>query len=225
MTWTDADRRALADACREHDRMMEEAREGQGSVCVQRDGSAALEYRVTDNSALPAPETAKPAPSDGDPWNSWFTASFALHTQAEREVTAIAIGEVAAHERAFHRAEFEAALVARDRRIGILEGELRETEAMLSSTLKRLEVSTAEIAELSRRLDLRDERDKMAEQQGQYIADLRRQIVNTNSELQRKRIDDYLAERDARFTSLETRVAMLLNFIGGDLPRGWGTYG
>jgi hypothetical protein len=31
-----------------------------------------------------------------------------------------------------------------------------------------------------------------------------------------------LTERDARLDALETKLGMLLSFIGGDLPRGWG---
>src|SRR5215468_4184436 len=136
-------RRQLADVFREDDRLRAERKaddrlradqpstrnsEPAGAPYMQRNGGEAVLYRSYDGHA-PAP-----APAADDPWKDW-NAWVKGHLLNERQVVAYAIGEVVADTRKEVRAEFEAALTARDRRIGMLEGELRELKGFVGGLL------------------------------------------------------------------------------------------
>jgi hypothetical protein len=220
--WTDEDRHALAEACREHDRMMEEAREPVGEPYVMREASMALEYRVTDNNALAAAPPPFPTASRDEGWNSWWRESWSAHVEDERKVVAEAIGNVAFELKRELQAEYEAALVERDQKIAELRGQNIEIQGLLGRTLKQVEASTTEIAELRRRLDSRDERDRTYAERSGRIAELQRENAVARREADRSQLEAALTENRARVERIETKLGMLLNFIGGDLPRGFG---
>jgi len=125
----------IRELCIAHDRSMAE----QISEPVRRppvsetDDVDVLVYKTTETPLPPAAE-ADDRTSDAD----W------------REAVGVAIAEVAAHERAFHRAELEAALVVRDRRIGELEGELRELKGFVNGifAVLRPEKAAGEVVDL-----------------------------------------------------------------------------
>ena len=79
-----------------------------------------------------------------------------------------------------------------------------------------------ELAELQRRLDKRDERDQVTIERSGRIAELTRENAIARHEAERNEFDKVLAGYRARIEQLETKLGMLLKFIGGDLPRGWG---
>jgi hypothetical protein len=221
------DRAELAALYAEQDKLMSEHDQGMarceaaGAAPVQKSDESVVLYREHHDNA-PAPAPAAEADDPWKDWNAWLAGSIALHIEAEREVVAEAIAEVGAHIQRETRAERAAELVARDRRIGIVEGELKETASLLADTLRKLEASTAEIAELRNRLDLRDEREKAIAERSGRIAELQRENASVRREAERSQFDQALAEYRARIEQLETKLGMLLRFVGGDLPQGWG---
>jgi hypothetical protein len=224
------ERRQLAKLFREDDRLRAEneqwlARrqapsepivEGQGAAYVQKFGSEELLYRVVDNSA-PAAESAPADEWAG--WNAWVRA----HLDNEREALTDTMAEVIVELRREWRAEREIALVERDRRIGVVEGELCETKAMLGDAFAKLNAATGEIEQLRTERRERQIRDATIAERSSRVAELQRENAASRAALERQRSEQALAERDARIDRLETQLGMLLRYIGGDLPRGWGT--
>jgi DNA repair exonuclease SbcCD ATPase subunit len=83
----------------------------------------------------------------------------------------------------------------------------------------------AEISELRRRLDARDERDRTVAERSGRIAELQRENAVARRQAERAQLDKALDEYGTRLGRLETELGMLLKFIGADLPRGWGNDG
>jgi len=79
-----------------------------------------------------------------------------------------------------------------------------------------------ELAELQRRLDKRDERDQVIIERSGRIAELQRENAIARHETERNEFDKVLAGYRGRVERVERELAMLLRWIGGDLPRGWG---
>jgi len=111
---------------------------GEGSIRsapVQKFGAEGVLYREHDNNAS-APAPAVDAVSAD--WNGWFTASFALHTEAERKVVAEAIAEVGAHIQSEMRQELAAEILKRDREIATLRNELCEVKGLVGGLVTLL---------------------------------------------------------------------------------------
>jgi hypothetical protein len=83
----------------------------------------------------------------------------------------------------------------------------------------------AEIAELRRRLDDRDARDRTVAERSTRVAELQRENAVARREAERSELTREFAEYSARIERVETQLGMLLRFIGADLPRGWGNDG
>jgi len=66
-------------------------------------------------------------------------------------------------------------------------------------------------------------RDQTIVERSARIAQLQKENAEAHAQLSRQQLDRSFAERDARLERLETKLGMLLSFIGGDLPRGFGT--
>ena len=115
----------IAHLCAEHDRLMCEhdewmaRREAAGAAPVQKSDESAVLYREHhDNAPAPAPQPDA-EPSDGD---VELAHAFDVFAQAVEN----------------RLAELDSELVKRDRKIGELEGELREIKGMLGATLTLL---------------------------------------------------------------------------------------
>lgn len=67
----------------------------------------------------------------------------------------------------------------------------------------------------------RSARDEIVRKSSERIAQLQRENAAARAASEHQRFEQALAERDRRIDALETRLAMLLGFIGGDLPRGY----
>jgi len=129
-------------AAREPQRIaVEDDEEPIRSAPVQKFGSADdLLYRRTENAPEPAP-AVDIGPSVDDPsadLNEWFSASFALHSEAERKVLAEAIAEVGAHIQDEMRQELEAELIKCQREISTLRNELCEVKGLVGGLVTLL---------------------------------------------------------------------------------------
>jgi len=226
VTWSEDDRRALAEACAEHDRLMAEARAaqlpetGQEELRIVRDGSVAILHQELDENVPASPGTASSianaVPSDGyEGWERWMAGHLRNERAAMQEVIQSALVEVGAHLQDEARQQLETGLVERDRKIGVLEGQLRDASALLAETLKQVD-------SLCRRLDARDERDRTFAERSARITELQRENAIARRAAERSQLEAALAEHGARVERVETQLAMLLKFIGGELPRGFG---
>jgi len=150
---------------RDNARSLDELEERQAA----HDPAAELEQMIAEHRSKPVgsplvrrhgvtPPQAEPTPSDG----------------VDSQTLARALGEVVAHERNRERREREAALVERDRRIGELEGELKEIRSLVGDVLQRLEQSNTAIRNLAG--DLENERRARADIELRF-ADLRGRIA------------------------------------------------
>jgi hypothetical protein len=131
---TDDERRELRDLMQAHDRMMTEhqewmaRREAAASPPARENGPQGILYRATENNAQPPVAAMDATPSDDD------VAQLFDDPELNRNFTH-AMGYVISELRHEWRTERDAALVERDRKIGILEGELREMKGMLGAVL------------------------------------------------------------------------------------------
>jgi hypothetical protein len=107
--------------------------------------------------------------------------------------------------------------------IAILRTEMHDTmrEALGIVVAEVSREMQAEIAELHRRLDSRDERDRTVAERSGRVAELQRENAIARREAERSQFDQALAEYRARIDAIEVKVGMLLRFFGGELPRGW----
>jgi hypothetical protein len=229
MTMTDEyERRQLAELFREDDRLRAEHEEWlarrqaaqqppEPASFVKREASTTL-YRVIDNNALP-PAAESAADEGWEGWEKWLRG----HLGLEREEMSAAVAALVVELRKEWRAEREIALVERDRKIGMIEGELCETKAILGDVLTKLSAATSEIEQLRTERRERQIRDQTIIERSSRVAELQRENAASRAALERQRSEQALAERDARIDRLETQLGMLLRYIGGDLPRGWGT--
>jgi hypothetical protein len=107
-----------------------------GDVTVQKFGAHVLMYRTHENNSQTlAAEAHDRGLYAADPAAESDAPLFGDHRD---EMLSRAIGVVISHERHARRQELERALVARDRKIAALEGELREVKGMLGATLQLL---------------------------------------------------------------------------------------
>jgi hypothetical protein len=97
------------------------------------------------------------------------------------------------------------------------------------ATADALDRDARELAELRGKIerleaDKRERaiRDQTIVERSGRIVELQRENADSRAQLQRKQLEQALAERDARIDKLETRLNMLLGFISPSLPRGWG---
>src|SRR5262245_36762322 len=125
-------REEIRQLCIAHDRFMaEQASEPIRSPHVQRnDAGGRLIYKRMGDALQSAPEPE----TEGE---------LGLFGDYRDRLLSRAIGCVISHERHGRRQELEAALVSRDRKIGELEGEIRELKGMLGATLQLLGTGNA----------------------------------------------------------------------------------
>jgi hypothetical protein len=87
---------------------------------------------------------------------------------------------------------------------------------------RRIAALERENAELRRRLDLKDERDRTVAERSARVSQLQAENTIAQREAGRAQLDLALADYRTRLDRLETQLGMLLRYLGGDLPRGWG---
>jgi hypothetical protein len=225
----DSDLRAEIDAaCREHDRMMAHDREPIGGPYVRREGPAGLLYREhEENAPAPVPTTdSVPSTAVADEntknsaaWNEWVQAHLRNERAEVIDIIAHAMGE-------FGSEYVNEKLTPLSREIASLKGENAELRGMLGSVLAKLDAARASIeaTEQERHVEKRElaARNQVIVERSGRIAELQRQNSESHAALARQLFDQELARRDHRIEMIETKLGMLLRWIGGDLPRGFG---
>jgi hypothetical protein len=179
---------------------------------VQKFGSETLLYREHENNA-----PARAAEEGWEGWEKWLRG----HLNNEREETFEAVAQLVVELRKQWRAEREIALVERDRKIGVIEGELCETKAILGNVLTKLSAATDEIERMRAERRERQIRDQTVIERSSRVAELQRENSAARAALERQRSEQALAERDARIDRLQARLDALYSLLGGNLPRGF----
>jgi len=104
-----------------------------------------LYRRGPENGMLTAPQSVSVSSSETEAdysgWERWMAA----HLAAERDVIARAMGDVVLATRRELRQERDAALLARDRQISILQGELADAKRLLTDALTRFSKLEADL--------------------------------------------------------------------------------
>jgi hypothetical protein len=125
-----------------------------------------------------------------------------------------------------HNAVYQSSL-DHERKLADLKAENVELKAMLGRVLTPLdetrEVAETEIVDLKRRERERAAREQAQAERSDYVAEVKRQAASMQFELQQRRLDSYLAERDTRLALLETKMDMLLHHLSlsdTGLPKG-----
>jgi hypothetical protein len=225
----DPDLRAEIDAVsREHDRLMAQDREPAGGPYVRKEGPAGLLYREHENNApAPAPTTdsapftavADESARNAAAWDAWVRG----HIAAERAEVFDQMGKVVAE---FTSGYVFERLQPLTREIASLKGENAELRGMLGSALTAIDAvrKTAYDIVQQRVAEKREQaiRDETIRERSARIVELQAQNSASAAELGRRQRDQELAQRDRRIEMLETKLGMLLRWIGGDLPRGFG---
>jgi hypothetical protein len=230
-------RNDVAAACREHDRLM--ARDQ--SESVQREGLAGLRYRDQESTAPAKPTYVELYHDAADPehkflvhnldahaefnqkgWDAWVEAHLSNAKAEWLEDLTRAVGEVISHERGVR----DHMLAERDRTIAELRAELVECKGMLTSALTALDAvrDSTEAIQRERQVEKRERqiRDETIRERSVKISELQAHNSASAAELARKQRDQELAQRDHRINLIEIKLGMLLQWIGGDLPRGFG---
>jgi hypothetical protein len=108
-------------------------------------GNGMLYRRGPENGMLTAPQSVSVSSSETEAdysgWERWMAA----HLAAERDVIARAMGDVVLATRRELRQERDAALLARDRQISILQGELADAKRLLTDALTRFSKLEADL--------------------------------------------------------------------------------
>ena len=120
---TNEERQKIADLCRAYDEFMIEAREGLRRPPVNESNDAGLIYKDYDNGALQHAQQPEPQP-DWSGWEKWLRG----HLDNLREEMACGIAQATMTLIHCERIKFE-------RKLGILEGKLRELHGMLGAAL------------------------------------------------------------------------------------------
>jgi len=179
---------------------------------VTRSAASAGSRSGPENAAAPAPQP-DPVPSDAE----------------DCDKVAQALGDIVIENNKELRAEHAVALAERDNKLAELAAENLELKSLLGDALARFAKLAAEFETLRRdwQADKRETqiRNQAIIERSGRVAELQRENAEARTALEQRRLDQMLTERDARLDALETRLGMLLNFIGGDLPRGWGRDG
>ena len=126
-------REEIRQLCIAHDRFMaEQASEPIRRPPVSETDDAGLIYKEFDNNALaPAPQ-----PEDvSKDWNAWFSAGFANHFAVERRSMQDEFIEATLSSEKVVLQEVREAFMRRDRRLGELEGELKELKGFVKGLL------------------------------------------------------------------------------------------
>ena len=218
----------------EHDRMMVEheqwmaRREAAGAAPVQKYNDSAVLYREHDGNASEPTPQRDAAPSEGEQqdwsgWEKWLRGH--LNNERAEMLEAVAQG----------MAMFvDEQLTPIDRTFAELRAENIELKGLITDALSRfakIDDAAKELASEIGWLRQQWQADKretqirnqaMIERSGR-VADLQRENAASRAALERQRFEQAFVERDHRIEQLETRLGMLLKFLGGDLPRGfWG---
>ena len=217
-------RAQIADACREHDQLMAAASEPLPRPLVQKDGSVGVLYREHDETvAMVQPVTVAPAAMVGEEpdwsgWQKWLDGHLNILRDDLLDGVAEGMMTLILKERALF-----------NRELGVLRNENTELRGMLRDTLAKFTDCSGQTIELKdaiaqlQRVDLeRRTRDQVVIERSGRIAELQRQNSATAAELSRQQRDQQLAERDRRIDLIETKLGMLLKYLGADLPRGFG---
>jgi hypothetical protein len=105
---------------------------------------------------------------------------------------------------------------------GALDRFTGATAKALDDDDRRIAALERENAELRRRLDLKDERDRTVAERSARVSQLQAENTVARREAERAQLDKALDQYRTRVDRLERELGMLLRYIGGDLPRGWG---
>jgi hypothetical protein len=219
-------RQEIADACREHDRLMAEAADYEPVPAppVRKDAGGGLHYLEHEENAL-APLAAGGAPSsvmDAESsalWNRWID----LRLETERTEVLAIVSEALV---AFGLGYTQEKIAPLGREVAGLKAELIECKGLLGTTLTMLDDvrATAEALQQERQIEVRERqvRDEIVRERSARVSELQRQNADARREADRSQLEAALTEYRARVERVETQLGMLLRFIGGDLPRGFG---
>ena len=213
-------RQAIADVCREHDKLMADRcepvgvrppvrREAPTGVLVYKERAVAVPSEVNDENQRNAAD-----------WDRWLRGHLDLERAEVLDTVTRALGE-------FGVTFADEGLTPLTRRIASLEAENGELKSLLGSALSAIDVvrSAAEALKQQQQAEKRERqiRDETIRERSVRIADLQRENAASHAELACQQRDQELTQRDRRIEQLETRVKMLCNFLsvgGYDLPKG-----
>jgi len=232
---TPEERRQLAELGAEQDRMLAEDEQWTArraaAASVQKFVADGVMYRTgpentlalaADNARMPSSDGVGDA-SDWSGWEAWLRGH--LNNERAEMLEAVAQG----------MAMFvDEQLTPIDRAFTELRAENIELKGLITDALSRFaklddaaKGLASEIGWLRQQwqADKRETQIRnqaMIERSGR-VADLQRENAASRAALERQRFEQAFVERDHRIEQLETRLGMLLKFLGGDLPRGfWG---
>ena len=171
---------------------------------------------AADNARMPSSDGVGDA-SDWSGWEAWLRGH--LNNERAEKLEAVAQGMAMFVDKQ---------LTPIDRALAELRAENIELKGLLADALSRFaklddaaKGLTSEIATLQadkREAQIRNQ--AMIERSGR-VADLQRENAASRAALERQRFEQAFVERDRRIEQLETRLGMLLKFLGADLPRGF----
>jgi len=225
---TPEERCQLAELFREDDRLRaEDADWAARTALVQKFGADGVLYRTgPENTPAPAADNARirssnGAASDWSGWEKWLRG----HLDNERAKMHEAVAEGMA-------VFFHEQLTPIDRTFAELRAENIELKGLITDALSRFAKIDDAAKELAseigwlrqqwqadkRETQIRNE--AIVERSGR-IAELQRENAAAHADLKRQQLEQAFAERDHRIEHIETRLGMLLKFLGADLPRGF----
>jgi hypothetical protein len=205
------DREHMRQLFREDDRLRAE-REEEARQSAAPPPTRTVHKDFTSINVL-APAARATEEKDWSGWQRWLDGNIkAATTQLTDEMLDTMAAAIAALRR-----ERENEI---NRRAAPLETESRELKNALTAAADRVAAVEKAHAELRDRRT----RDEVQARYSDHVVEIRKQLASTHVELANKHIEAALAERDARIKQLETKMAMLVQFLGmsGDykLPQG-----
>jgi len=210
-------RRYLNEVYREHDSLLAEIGapeplEAQEGGYMRREASPdGLLYRVVENAPVTLPAAGDDNAKNAEGWDQWLKAHLAIAKAEWFNEFARGMGEGLSeytHEK----------LAPHVRAIAELRDELAECKGLLTSALSALDAVRATTEQEKRERAIRD--DTIAERSAR-IADLQRTNAVSAAELASQQLAKSFAARDHRLNLIETKLGMLISWIGADLPRGF----
>src|SRR6516225_4073964 len=204
---------------REHDRLMQA--DASPEQYIRREASNGLMFkeRVEALVSVATVDAGDDNEKNSAAWNEWVKAHLANERAEVIDIITQAMGQFASeyvHEK----------LTPLNRDISNLKGENAELRGMLGSVLAKFDALRASTEAIQReRHDEKRElavRNQVIAERSDRIAQLQQENSASRAALAGQQLNQAFGQRDARLDLLETKLGMLLKWIGGDLPRGFG---
>jgi len=208
-------RNEVAAACREHDWLMRT--DALPKAYVQRDAApGVLVFKERAEALVTADDDSE---RNADGWNQWIAVHLANERAEVIDIITRTVGQFASeyvHEK----------LAPLNREIASLKGENAELRGMLGSVLAKFDAlrASTEAIQRERQDETRDlaVRNQVIAERSDRIAQLQQENSASRAALAGQQLNQAFGQRDARIDMIETKLGMLLKWIGGDLPRGFG---